>query len=138
MIVALPTKRMTIAGIFRYHNVCSLFRIGAAANGTGNNLIQPYRSLNRKTYDKRILLEPEDIEYRHDDAEDKFLRGQSFADEPYIRPTADEIVELQRIKLDGEISCEIAHKVDPTAAPFNQVLEGFDDGGRFTKVEKIP
>lgn len=98
-------------------------------------MILSSRSIS-KNYDQRILLEPEELTYRPDDS--RFLKGPSWADEPYIKPTDDEMIELTRIKLEREISLSIKEKADTNAEPFNQVFEGVDDGGRFTATERIP
>lgn len=89
-----------------------------------------------KNYDKRILLEPESVEYKFED--ERFLRGPSWADEPYLKPTEEEILELTRVKLEREVAMEVKERVDPNVAPFNAVLENVDDGGKFTGVERIP
>ncbi|KAJ6224321.1 hypothetical protein RDWZM_002866 [Blomia tropicalis] len=89
-----------------------------------------------KDYDKKILLEPDNVEYRYDD--NRFLPGPRYSNEAYIKPTDEEIVEMNRIKLDIEIENQSIVKVDPLAKPYNQVLKGYEDGGRFTKTELIP
>lgn len=93
------------------------------------------RNFATKNYDKTIKLKPINVEYRYDDSQ--FLKGPSWADEPYIRPTDDEIVELTRMKMEKEISNQIHMECDPESKPFSQVFEGNEDDGMFTKTERI-
>lgn len=103
---------------------------------------QPFTTTNwrpgpRKDYDKRVLLEPESVEYRLED--ERFLRGPSWADEPYLQPTEEEALELTRVRLEKEVAMGVKERVDPAVAPFNSVLAGVEDSeGRFTGVERIP
>ena len=92
------------------------------------------RNLSSKDYDKKIKLNPIDVEYRYDDSQ--FLKGPSWADEPFIRPTDDEIVELTRLKTEKEVSDQIRMQCDPESEPFRQVFEGNEDHGMFTKTER--
>lgn len=88
-----------------------------------------------KKYDKQIKLDPLDVTYKYEDSQ--FLPGPSFANQPYLKPTEDEIVELTRIKLEQEISRDMITKVNPHEAPFNEVLEGVEDAGKYTQVERV-
>ena len=74
-----------------------------------------------------------DVEYKYGDS--RFLPGPSFADEPYIKPTDEEMIELNRVKFDNDF--EKYTQVDPNSKPFNEVLTGTDDNGRFTDVERV-
>ena len=105
-------------------------------NNTVGGVVESRRTAMGQNYDKKILLEPNAVEYKYNDSQ--FLPGPSFADEPYIKPTDEEMIELTRIKMENEIVWDSITKVDPNSAPFNEILEGVDDGGRFTQVEKIP
>lgn len=80
-------------------------------------------------------MNPIDVEYRYDDSQ--FLKGPSWADEPFIRPTDDEIVELTRMKMEKEITSKVKMECDPDSEPFQQVFEGNEDHGMFTKTEPI-
>lgn len=86
-------------------------------------------------YDKKKKLLPKDVTYKYGD--DRFLKGPTYNDEPFLKPTEDEIIELTRVKLEDEIMAEQITKVDPQQEPFTEVLEGFPDTGKFTKVETV-
>ncbi|KAI7685940.1 hypothetical protein SSS_00479 [Sarcoptes scabiei] len=87
-----------------------------------------------KNYDKAIKLNPIDTEYRFDD--DRFLPGPFYANEPYIKPTDDEIVELNSMKMPSDVHSDLLIKVDPNQEPFREVFEGNEDSDRFTTVKR--
>ena len=89
-----------------------------------------------KNYDEKRYLKPKDVKYDPNDP--RFMPGPRPQDEPYVKLTEEEMVEINRVKTEREYTDQSYTTVDPNSAPFNQVFVGQDDGGKFTATEIIP
>ena len=92
------------------------------------------RFVNTK-YDKVVKLFPPKIEYNYKDP--KFWSDHQLTDEPYIPISDDEMVELQKVKLEKDYPDRHYTKIDINEEPFRQVLVDTEDNGRFTQTETI-
>ena len=108
---------------------------GQMSDQIGGQVYEQKRYLNRN-YDKPKRLLPQRIQYKYKDS--KFFDAEKYRlEQPFVKPTDDEIVELTRVKLEKDYPDRHWTTVDINEEPFRQVMVGNQDEKGFTQVETI-
>ncbi|XP_054156396.1 uncharacterized protein LOC128954822 [Oppia nitens] len=103
--------------------------------GGGNNGVDHQQRRYIRDYDKVVRLLPEQVKYDYKNS--RFFNEHQLEDEPYLKYTDDQMLDLTKIKLEKDYPNRHIEQVDINADPYRQILVGQPDDKGFTETEVV-